>query len=628
MNEIKKLSDLIKHHQNLYYNETPELSDEEFDALWDRLKKLDPKNQLLTVKVGVKAVSGQKVSHIIPMGSQQKATNPDAIRKWAKKMNFKEYLVEYKFDGISVELQYEKGIFVRAVSRGDGIEGDDISKVVRKMNGFKNKIDSAYSGAVRGEILMSHSIFNAKYQKIAKNCRNMASGISKRLSGEGGEDLFIKVYDAHMVDNLFPDEKSKIQWVQDQGFDVTDIELFSTVDEIIKYRNKISNKIRDKMDFDIDGLVIKGNEIDLEDMKRARPMKQIAFKFELEIAVSKIIDVEWSINGQNYTPVAVIEPVEICGTTVQRASLANPNLIKKLGLKIGSEVEVSKRGDIIPKIEKIIMTPSNAKKIEIPSKCEVCGSTIENEGTRLYCPNDSCQKREFHRVVKWIKKLGVKDFGEVILGKLFEAGKVSQIGDLYKLKVPDLANLERSGVKSATKALKNLEGKSKQISLAKFIAGFDIDGVGEKTFEKVINGGFDTLEKIRNASGEDLARIDGVGDINADLMVEGLNSLYEQMVSVMGSPKVTIAEKKAVVSEIEAIKGKSFCFTGKLNTLSRNDAQDMVVQYGGSSKSGVSKNLTYLITNTPDSGSSKNKKARDLGVFVITEEEFLKFFEN
>ena len=260
-------------------------------------------------------------------------------------------------------------------------------------------------------------------------------------------------------------------------------------------------------------------------MARARPTKQIAFKFDPEEIESAVIDVEWSESGANYTRIAIIEPVLIAGTTVQRASLANPNVVKELNLKIGSKVIVSKRGDIIPKIERVIHTPADAKNVLYPSTCNACNTPLVNEGTRLYCPNKECPKRAYHRLLRWIKKLGVKNFGELILKQLFSSGKVQKIADLYGLTISDLSKLDRVGERSAQKALGNLLAV-KEISLAKFVGGFDLENIGESLVEKVVNAGYDTLEKIRNATVHDLKRVELFADITANQFHSEFHALY------------------------------------------------------------------------------------------------------
>ncbi len=615
-NKIKELENNIKFHRNLYYNEQSEISDAEYDVLESKLKKLDPNNPLFSEVGKDSDIRLKKIQHIIPMGSLSKASNSEEFYKWAKKMNYDLFIIQFKLDGISVELQYINGKFKYGVSRGNGLIGDNISENVKKMKGFISKVNFEFSGAVRGEIILTKDIFKSKYSN-AKNSRNMASGIVKRKDGKGSEDLTIITYDVNS-NYKFKDELKKIEWMKNY-FNVVTTKVFNSMEEIVNYRNEILILKRKEFNFDINGLVIKGKEIDLNDMKRARPMKQIAFKFNAEEVKSIIIDVEWSESGSNYTPIAIIEPILIAGTTVSRASLANPNLIKELNLKIGSEVIVSKRGDIIPKIERVIYNPSNAREIITPKICEICSTKLLNEGTRLYCPNVKCPKRNYHRLLKWIKKLDVKNFGELILKQLFDQGKVEEIADLYKLNVSDLIKLERVGEKSARKSLDNLFAV-KEVSLAKFIGGFDLENIGERMCEKVVRSGHDMLEKIYDMNIEDFLKIESFGDITANKFYSEFHALHHEMINLLKIGKIKIKE---LINKMGKLDGMSFCFTGKLENIKRTEANNIVLTNGGTPKNSVTKNLTYLVTNSMNQTGKYLKAQKQQGTEIITEKEFL-----
>ena len=353
-------------------------------------------------------------------------------------------------------------------------------------------------------------------------------------------------------------------------------------------------------------------------MKRARPTKQIAFKFDPEEIESTVIGVEWSESGANYTPIAIIQPVSIAGTTVKRASLANPNVVKELNLKIGSKVIVSKRGDIIPKIERVISSPEDAENIQYPLTCNSCSTPLVNEGTRLYCPNKECSKRAYHRLLKWIRKLEVKYFGELILKQLFDSRKVRKIADLYQLSIFDLLKLDRVGEKAAQKALENLLAV-KEIPLAKFVGGFDLENIGESLVEKIVQAGYDTLEKIRSATVHDLTRVELFGDITANQFHTEFHALYFDMQQALDTNKISIRRRKMGSKKLE---GLTFCFTGKLETISRNEANSLVTEHSGTPKSGVVKDLSYLVTNSTEQ-TTKFLKAQKQGSKIITEEEFL-----
>jgi DNA ligase (NAD+) len=350
---LAELERLIVKYQKSYYDGEAEISDGEFDLLWDELKSLAPDSPVLK-RVGEGEAGGHtvdgfpKAKHIMPMGSQDKAANPEEFRAWAEKNGLERFLVQYKLDGASLELQYQKGKLVRAITRGDGVIGDEITANARRMAGILEKLDIPFSGGIRGEVIMTREIWRKKYTAKA-NCRNAANGIMRRKDGSGCEDLTLITYDAmaNDKDNFFSDEAHKIEWLEMRGFKATVTKMCNGAEDVIAYRDKVA-KTRDKLPFDIDGLVVKDPVTDMADLRRARPEKQIAFKFELETAFSILRRVEWSESGATYTPIGVVDPVHIAGTTVQRANLNNPAMIRSLGLKIGSAVSVVKRGEIIP----------------------------------------------------------------------------------------------------------------------------------------------------------------------------------------------------------------------------------------------------------------------------------------
>lgn len=614
---VNELEQLIVRHQQLYYNGEPEISDAEFDLLWDELRRLDPSNALFE-RVGTDGADGYpKRRHVIPMGSQEKAADPEAFLKWAERAGHDEYIVQLKMDGASIELQYEGGSFRCGVTRGDGTVGDDITANVRRMRGLVESVPNGFTGAVRGEVLLSRALHREKYDDKA-NPRNAANGLMKRKDGVGAEDLEIVCYDAwdSTRDDFFAREEDKLLWLEENGFHVVRYATFNDPQQIVDYRSTIAAE-RDSLPFDIDGLVVKGQEIDPDDMRRARPERQIAFKFELEEAASTLREVIWSPSGSLYTPIGVIDPVRLAGTTVKRANLVNPRLIREMDLRIGSRVAVTKRGEIIPKIERVLENPPGAPHIELPRTCERCGTDLVDEGTRLFCPNQACPKRSYYRIRKWLDVLDIRDFGDAILTKLFESGRVTEIADLYSLDVNDLTGHERMGETLAKKILRNLYGV-RTVPLSRFVAGFNIEGVGTLIMDKAVAAGYDTLEKLRAATADELADVPGIGEVIAQTIVRGLDDLSARMDAVLATGRIAVAEPAG-----GPLQGVSFCFTGSLSTMTRSAAQDRVREAGGTVTSSVTKDLGYLVTNDPESGSSKNRKATQLGVPIIDEERFV-----
>lgn len=626
---IKELVSLITRYQASYYNGEGEVSDAEFDRLWDELKALDPENPVLH-KVGADSGNFAKLRHVMPMGSQEKAANPDEFLAWAEKHVYDEYLVEYKLDGASLELQFEHGKLIYAVTRGDGTIGDDITVNARKMKGIVSVLkDSSgqvidYTGGIRGEVIMTHSVHKNKYPDKA-NCRNAANGLMKRKDGEGSENLNFISYDAFAVtgDQPFNDEEEKINWLTACGFETVRLVICKTPAEVIDYRASIMEE-RSRIEYDIDGLVIKERQINHLDASRARPDRQIAFKFSLEEAVSTVREVEWSMNGGTYTPVAIFDEVDLNGTKVKRASLANPDTMRALGIKIGSKVVVVKRGEIIPKIERILPEEENCTPVVFPQKCECCGTSLKDEGSRLFCPNKQCGKRVLHQLTKWVQTVDIRDLGESLIKSLYESGTVKSISDLYALTTEQLTPffLNEQSIAAEKKSLGAEKVYSsiqnhRRMSLSVFVAGFDIEGIGETTVEKLVSAGFDSIEKLLNMTEEEAARVSGFAEKMASIAVEGLVENSEEMKSL--SNGIIEIESTAV----GILSGKSFCFTGELVTMKRSDAEKIVKENGGTCKSSVTKDLSYLVTNDVSSGSSKNAKAAKLGIPVIDEKAFL-----
>ncbi len=627
---ISELASLIKRYQASYYNGEGEISDAEFDKLWDELKILDPQNEILQ-KVGSDSGNFAKLNHIMPMGSQEKAANPEQFYEWTKKHVYDEYLVEYKLDGASLELQYEHGVLLHAVTRGDGSIGDDITVNAKKMKGILPVLynsDGAvidFTGGVRGEVIMTHQIHRQYYSDKA-NCRNAANGLMKRKDGKGSEHLTLITYDALATsgDSPFKDEESKILWLKMCGFNSVDIEFCKSPEAVVDYRAHVMD-IRKNLDYDIDGLVIKERVINQEDAFRARPDRQIAFKFSLEEAVSVLRKVEWSINGGTYTPVAIFDEVELNGTRVQRASLANPDTMKNLGVNIGSKVVVVKRGEIIPKIERVIHEQNLTETpVIFPCKCETCGTELKNEGSRLFCPNKSCKKRVIHQVLKWVQCADIRDLGETLVLSLCNDNVVKSITDLYSLTVENLTPyfLTQESMAQDKKSLGaekvfNSIQSHRNLSLASFVAGFDIEGIGETYVEKLISAGYNTLDKLLSLTQEQVVSVYGFADTMAQIAIEGFEENAQEM-DYLAQNVISIKSESTGI-----FTGKSFCFTGELVTMKRADAEKMVKERGGSCKSSVTKDLSYLVTNDTSSGSSKNIKAAKLGIPVIDEKKFI-----
>lgn len=624
-----QLEEKIKYHQDLYYKGTPEISDEEFDLLWDELKQKDPLNPILK-KVGEDSLDGfPKVKHGITMGSQQKANSVEEIEKWLSQFSPSEQiLVESKLDGCSLELYYENGKFVAGITRGDGIIGDDITFNVSKMNGCVKHLVDDFTGSVRGEVLVFHEDKNKYFPEMA-NCRNAASGVMKRKSGEGCEYLNIVVYDVMYKDSSkhFTRESEKISWLAHQGFFTVDTTGF-TVKKSLKESAKELTDImlrrddnRAELDYDIDGLVLKKNVCDDEDLRSLLPETQIAYKFPREIGISTLVDVKWSLSNGTLTPIGILEPpLKICGTVVKQASMCNIGLIEKGKFGIGCKVTVTKRGEIIPKIECVYEHVEGEEPISVPDVCPECGAILETNDTRTktQCINEFCPSRKIGKLDKWVTTFSIKELAPTTLSKFLDNGIIDgTISSLYKMDYAKISSLEGFGTKSATLIKKNLNSV-KEVTLPEFIAGFNIPSIGIAIAEKIISGtSASSIEDLLNLTVENCCMCPGVGEEFAKKFVEGMKLNFPDMKETLSYVSIKKIEKGSLT-------GMSVCFTGSLKTMKRAEASAKVKAAGGIVKDDVVKGLTYLVTNDKNSGSSKNKKAAAQGTQIISEEEFLR----
>lgn len=622
----KELEDLILYHQHLYYRGEPEIEDWEFDQLWDQLTAEYPDSELLK-KVGDEGeIDANKCKHIINMGSQEKITSEEQLRDWLrlKKIKFP-VIAQLKYDGLSVELVYDSnGDFSRAVTRGNGLIGKIISDNALKMNGvpkhinvdaFINKYDEY---AIRGEIILPLSnVKKLVNVEEVTNVRNIASGIANQKNGDDNLNLLdVVCYDISDRDVLF--EIGKIQILRECGFITPQYnKLCLTINEMIDFINQIGEE-RKTLDYQTDGVVLKQNEIPQNaDFSKARPDWQRAFKYPVEKVITELLGVEFSRNGYNFTPVAILKPVVVSDTTVSRASLANLGEMDRLGIKVPCMVEISKRGEIIPHVERVVATLENSVVPEVPYRCPVCGEMLYTSDTEIQCVNEDCVTHREHRIYKWVDTVGALGFGDSLLNYLIYDCHIEHINELYCNDNITYAIEHTSLKKNVQKAFADLWARSKNINLWDFVAGFDINGIGSRVVKTIVDAGYDTLEKLRQVNYEQLMNIQGIGECRAKVFINQMALVKDEMDAVLSTNRVTIKQ----ISEKKDGEQLVFCITGALSK-PRSEFEQVINSKGYKLASSVTKKVNFLVTNTPDSGSSKNVKARELGVKIINEDEF------
>jgi DNA ligase (NAD+) len=616
---MTNLEKQILYYQQKYYDGEPEIEDKEFDLLWDTLAIQEPNSPLLK-SIGSDTSTFPKANHIMMLGSQAKAKNEEEFYKWFNKQNEKSFIVQYKLDGASIELQYENGKYIRAVTRGDGKIGDDITANVAKMHGVPKTLSEPFTGAVRGEILLFGKNWQKYFPEMA-NQRNAAVGISKQKTGQGCEHLNIISYD--VFGKNFSTETEKVEWLATQKFEPVFWTKMDRPENIIKYRNDI-NSLRPTLEYGIDGLVVKCNKVDEEDLKRDRPDHQIAFKFDLDIAVSILREVTFEQKGKRFTPVAIVDPVSLCGTTVKRASLHNMDILNTFvsqGLSINGSVAIKKAGEIIPQIEAVMS--EGDRKVDIPTHCPTCNAPLIKNGPFLECSNKQCPEIQIHRIHKWINVMNIMHLSGKTVEKLMDAGLVRNIADLYKLNLSDVQHLDGFGM--GFQRIIDEINRSRNPSLDLFLAGFDIDGIGRRIWKPIVEElNLKSITDVFSLRPEILMAIPGIGETRAITILENIIELSEELLKT--EKIVGISAPQKVKPTSNSLNSLSFCFTGALNTMKRSEAEALVISKGGTISS-VKKGLSMLVTNDTSSGSSKNEKASQLNIPIINEEQFLELLK-
>ena len=615
---IKKLEKKLQAAQDAYYNDDPIMDDARYDALADELRQLDPKNTVLTAVGAVPTSALTSVKHEIPMGSQSKVNTEAEFRDWVHKTRSDKFVLQEKLDGASVELVYKDGLLVQASTRGDGITGEDITHNALKIPNVPNNLHG-FTGSIRGEVIIATAVFDKHLQGDKyKVARNAASGIVRRITpNKYTKYLKVICFDC-VTDTPWRSESIKMQFLKSIGMETVTTKKVGA-ENAVKWYNHYQDKLRKKLPHEIDGLILKIDDIEEQGsmgILNNRPKGQIAWKFAAEMRETRLLRIEWEIGlTGRLTPVAILEPVKITGVTISKATLHNWSYVKRLGLNTeGSTVLVSRRGDVIPAVEKLVKLDKKGSPISYPCKCTICGSVTMFDGEFLVCPNEICPAKARGNIKKWIKVVGIEEVGDWFIDTAIKAGMLASPGDLYRVPVEEVQELEGFGEASAEKVVSNIH-KCKNLPLPVFLAGLNILNAGRTTFEAVEKAGYDTVDAVLACTQPDLEAIEGIGKTTAKSIVVGL-AMRVQTIKDLLDVGVTI--KKRVQGKLT---GKSFCFTGEIS-IRRPHAQELVRSMGGEVKTGVSKGLTYLVQANKTSTSNKTKKADKYGTEILGEDEF------
>lgn len=614
---MTELETKIKNFADAYYQGRELISDSEYDALIERLKKENPESSLLNDVVGtdIKGIN-KKYKLPVTMGTLEKCMTVESFKEWYSKHPHNDLVAEEKIDGNGILLHYKNSKLYEAFSRGDSEYGENITKNVMLFKDIPLVLNDSFTGYIRGEAIMFNDIFVSEYSKNMKNPRNAVAGIIKRLDGEGCDDVNFIAYD--VFGGFDKTEADKISFLSNNGFDVPKTELNPSYDKILELRDNIKNEKK----YNIDGIVIKQNKVDKNDLMRKTPLNNVAVKPEMTIAVTTVNNIRWQLAGSVFSPVADVDPVELCGTTVVKASLANVNIMKKLNIGIGDEVEITKRGEIIPRIEKVIKHVGNSNW-NIPTVCPVCGGEVKINPSGLpECINPDCQRKSNHKFARMFKVFGVKGAGDAFLKNVEESGiDFKEFFDMCLSGKEDILNKFAGGINGQKIKTQMMNVLSSPVSIEQFLAIFDVKLFDEKKLALVGNY---SIDQLLNISKNELLEIKGFADITADAFINFMKDYKNEIKEL--EKYFTFKAKKIILNKEEKNMGKlnglSFCFTGKA-VMPRKDLQKIVVDNGGENKDSVIKGLSYLVTDDTDSGSSKNVKAAKLGIPTITSIRFL-----
>jgi len=618
--ERKKLENLILYHKRKYYDDDSEISDAEYDSLEDRLKDIDPDNPVLFI---VGTPSGGNVIHDPPMLSCQKAKTVDKIISWSEN---RPLMMGYKIDGLSLKIIYQDSKLIQAATRGSGTLGDDVTLNVLKIQTIPKTIPFEERVEIRGELYMRISEFNRINNSLPSdekysNPRNLAAGTAKQKDARlmEGRTLNFMAFELLGWNNQATIEE-KASTLKTWGFETSD---YLTIDspnyeEVFKHFKSVENE-RDSLDFEIDGVVFKYNlTSDREEVGATdhHPRWQIALKFESKGKSTKLNAITWQVGRTSVlTPVAELEPVEVSGAVIGRATMHNADFLIKLDAKPGDFVYVERSGEVIPKI--IRVTAKNTTgKVNLPDQCPSCGAKTVRSGVNLLCTGDSCRGRDIQQISSWIQKTGIDGIGSKSLEKLYDSGLLKHYSDLYSITEEQLVSLLG---KNGAKILSSIEG-AKRLPFQTFLAALGIDSLG-RTMGKRLENSFESLEELVEASIEKLKSVEGISDITALNIQKGIRQTERYAKLFENGVKIIYLDKKTDQKQTKVKKQMKIYITGKVEDITKAQLKEMTAEKGIEWGSGVSKSLDYLVL-AENAGEKRQEQAAALGVKMISWEEF------
>lgn len=646
---VEELTKTIEYHNNLYYNQDePEISDYEYDMLLRELEQLEKQYPQLkspispTNRVGGSA--GEKfspVTHTVVMESLHDSFSSEELRDFDRRVREAvgdtDYVVEPKFDGLSVSCEYRNGVFVRGSTRGDGTTGEDVTDNLMTIKSLPKRIPNAPAFLeVRGEVYMSFKSFEEltkmqeeNEEKTFKNPRNAAAGSLRQKNAKitAKRKLDIFIFNVQQIEGVQLTSHSRsLNYLAELGFPTSFYTVCSTIDEVLQEIERIGNS-RGSYDYAIDGAVVKVNDFAKREILGSTakyPKWAEAYKYPPEEKQTKLLSIEINVGRTGVlTPVGIFEPVLLAGTTVSRATLHNKDFIEEKGICVGDTVIIRKAGEIIPEVVSVASHAENAVPFEFPKLCPSCSSPVtqENGEAAIRCTNTDCPAQLMRHLIHFVGRdaMDIDGLGPSLLNQLVSEKLILSPADLYRLKAQDVAKLERMAEKSANNLISAIE-KSKENELYRLVFALGIRNIGLKA-AKLICEKFATIDDIMNATVQDFTQIDGFGEIMA-LSLENYFSLdsTKQLIDELKSLGLKMKPSKQK-AEYGIFSGKTFVLTGTLPTMKRSEASEIIEQHGGKTSSSVSKKTSYVLAG--EDAGSKLTKAQSLGVEIITEEQFL-----